>query len=62
VLFHTDNFVFRNEYQLATAVSPVTGTPAKAQVESFFQEGEPALGRMAQDFATRLVTAVVENY
>jgi outer membrane lipopolysaccharide assembly protein LptE/RlpB len=62
VLYHTDNFVFRNEYQLATALSAQTGNPSKPQVESFFQEGEPALGRMAQDFATRLVTAVMENY
>lgn len=60
VLYHTNNFVFRNEYQLAT-VGP-TGTPSKSQVEEFFQEGEPALNRMAQDFATRLVAAVTENY
>lgn len=60
VLYHTDNFVFRNEYQLAT-VGP-TGTPSKSQVEEFFQEGQPALNRMAQDFATRLVSAVTENY
>jgi outer membrane lipopolysaccharide assembly protein LptE/RlpB len=62
ILYHTDNFVFRNEYQLATALSAETGNPSKPQVESFFQEGEPALGRMAEDFATRLVTAVMENY
>lgn len=62
VLFHTDNFVFRNEYQLATAVTTANGTPSKSQVEEFFQEGEPALNRMAQDFATRLVAAVMENY
>jgi hypothetical protein len=60
VLYHTNNFVFRNEYQLAT-VGP-TGAPSKSQVEEFFQEGEPALNRMAQDFATRLVAAVTENY
>jgi outer membrane lipopolysaccharide assembly protein LptE/RlpB len=59
VLYHTDNFVFRNEYQLATsAPSP----NVRGDVESFFQEGEPALDRMAQDFATRLVAAVTENY
>jgi hypothetical protein len=34
----------------------------RGDVESFFQEGEPALDRMAQDFATRLVAAVTENY
>jgi len=55
VLYHTDNFLFRNEYQLATSLSP-------ANVESFFQEGDPALDRMSKDFAQRLVAAVTENY
>jgi hypothetical protein len=50
VLYHNDNFVFRNEYELST------------DVRSFFQEGDPAVDRMAQDFATRLVAAVTENY
>jgi len=49
VLFHTDNFVFRNEYELST------------DVKSFFEEQDPALDRMAQDFAKRLVAAVTEN-
>ncbi len=66
VLYHTDNFVFRNQYQLAsTGIDPATGqpiTPTKAQVESFFQEGDPALDRMAHDFASRLVSAVLENF
>jgi len=59
ILYHTDNFTFRNEYQLATRG---TGTPSQSEVETFFQEGEPALDRMAQDFAARLVAAVTENY
>ena len=50
ILFHTDNFVFRNEYELST------------EVKSFFGEQDPALDRMAQDFAKRLVAAVTENY
>jgi outer membrane lipopolysaccharide assembly protein LptE/RlpB len=50
VLYHNDNFVFRNEYELSS------------DVPSFFQEGDPAVDRMAQDFASRLVTAVTENY
>lgn len=66
VLYHTDNFIFRNQYQLAsTGVDPTTGQPitsTKAQVESFFQEGDPALDRMAHDFASRLVSAVLENF
>jgi outer membrane lipopolysaccharide assembly protein LptE/RlpB len=66
VLYHTDNFVFRNEYQLASAQTSTSsggaGTFTKAQVESFFQEGQPAVERMSRDFATRLVAAVTENY
>jgi outer membrane lipopolysaccharide assembly protein LptE/RlpB len=50
VLYHNDNFVFRGEYELST------------DVRSFFQEGDPAIDRMAQDFAARLVAAVTENY
>lgn len=68
VLYHNDNFVFRNEYQLATTCVPGPGqicpvvTDTKSQVESFFQEGQPAAERMAQDFASRLVSAVTENF
>ena len=65
VLYHTDNFVFRNEYQLATSCAQTgaaCSTPTRNQVESFFQEGEPAADRMAQDFAARLVAAVTENF
>ena len=50
VLYHNEKFLFRNEYQLST------------DVRSFFQEGDPALDRMAQDFAARLVAAVTENF
>ena len=50
VLYHTDNFIFRNEYEIST------------DVKSFFEEQDPALDRMAQDFAKRLVAAVTENY
>jgi hypothetical protein len=50
ILYHTDNFVFRNEYEIST------------DVKSFFQEQDPSLDRMAQDFAKRLVAAVTENY
>jgi outer membrane lipopolysaccharide assembly protein LptE/RlpB len=50
VLFHTDNFLFRNEYELST------------DVKSFFQEEDPALDRLAKDFAQKLVAAVLENY
>jgi outer membrane lipopolysaccharide assembly protein LptE/RlpB len=50
VLYHTDNFVFRSQYEIST------------DVKSFFDEQDPALDRMAQDFAMRLVAAVTENY
>jgi len=50
LLYHNDNFLFRNEYQLST------------DVKCFFQEGDPALDRMAHDFAQRLVAAVTENF
>jgi outer membrane lipopolysaccharide assembly protein LptE/RlpB len=50
VLYHNANLVFRNQYELST------------DVRSFFQEGDPAVDRMARDFASRLVTAVMENY
>jgi outer membrane lipopolysaccharide assembly protein LptE/RlpB len=50
ILYHNDNFVFRNEYEIST------------DVKSFFEEEDPALDRMAQDFAKRLVSAVTENY
>jgi hypothetical protein len=50
VLYHNENFVFRNEYEIS------------AVVKSFFEEQDPALDHMAQDFAKRLVAAVTENY
>ncbi len=50
ILYHNDNFVFRNEYEIST------------DVKSFFEEQDPALDRMAQEFAKRLVAAVTENY
>ena len=63
VLYHTDNFVFRNEYQLATAGQNIQSpNESKGNVEEIFQESDPAFDRMAQDFATKLVAAVTENY
>src|ERR1700681_2312240 len=50
LLYHTDNFIFRNQYEIST------------DVKSFFAEQDPALDRLAQDFAARLVAAVMENY
>jgi outer membrane lipopolysaccharide assembly protein LptE/RlpB len=50
VLYHSDNFLFRSEYEISTNVT------------SFFGEQDPALDRLARDFAQRLVAAVTENY
>lgn len=63
VLYHSNNFVFRNEYQLATAgQSTLAPNESRGNVEEIFQESDPAFDRMAKDFATRLVAAVTENY
>jgi len=50
ILFHSDNFLFRNQYELST------------DVKSFFEEQDPALDRLAKDFAQKLVAAVLENF
>jgi outer membrane lipopolysaccharide assembly protein LptE/RlpB len=56
ILYHTDNFIFRNQYEITTDVNNPNS------VKTFFEEQDPALDRLAQDFAARLVAAVVENY
>jgi outer membrane lipopolysaccharide assembly protein LptE/RlpB len=56
VLYHTDTFVFRNEYE----ISADTADPA--DLKNFFNQQGPALDRLAQDFAARLVAAIIENY
>jgi outer membrane lipopolysaccharide assembly protein LptE/RlpB len=50
VLYHSDKFIFRNEYEIST------------DVKSFFEEQDPALDRLAHDFAQRLVASVTENF
>jgi outer membrane lipopolysaccharide assembly protein LptE/RlpB len=59
VLYHTDNFLFRNQYEISTNVNNPTDPTA---IKNFFEEQDPALDRLAQDFAARLVAAVMENY
>jgi outer membrane lipopolysaccharide assembly protein LptE/RlpB len=61
ILYHTDNFLFRNEYEIPTVVSS-TGQVNPATLAGLFQEQDPALDRLAQDFAARLVAAVTENF
>ena len=62
VLYHTNNFVFRNEYEIPNIVNPSTGQVNGATLAGFFEEQDPALDRLAQDFAARLVAAVTENF
>jgi Lipopolysaccharide-assembly len=50
VVYRDDNFVFRNEYQVSS------------DVNQFFQEEDPALGRMSRDFASDLVSRVLEGF
>ena len=49
-LYENDNYVFRQPYEIST------------DVNSFFQEESPALDRMSQDFAARLVSDILENF
>ena len=66
ILYHTNDFLFRNEYELGSPQTTTSGgggpSFTKAQVETFFQEGQPAMLRMSKDFASRLVAAITENY
>lgn len=55
VLYHSENFVFRNQYEISTNLDP-------NDLKSFFEEQDPAVDRIARDFASRLVAAVIENY
>ena len=50
VVYQNDNFVFRSEYQVSSDVS------------RFFQEEDPALGRISRDFASDLVSRVLEGF
>jgi outer membrane lipopolysaccharide assembly protein LptE/RlpB len=49
-VYHQDDMVFRDEYQIST------------DVQSFFEEQDPALDRMSRAFATKLVSNVLENF
>jgi hypothetical protein len=50
VLYHNDNFVFREPYEIST------------DIPSFFEEESPALDRLSRDFAQRLVADVLEQF
>ena len=48
--YKNDDMVFREQYQIS------------ADVQSFFEEGDPALERMSRDFASKLVSNVLEKF
>ena len=50
VLYENQGFLFREEYEISTDVT------------SFFEEQDPALDRLARDFAATLVAAILENF
>ena len=50
LFYRNDNFLFREQYEVST------------DIPSFFDEVDPALDRLARDFAARLVAALVENF
>jgi hypothetical protein len=50
MLYKNDNYIFREPYEIST-------DPSK-----FFDEQEPALERMSREFASRLVSDVLENF
>jgi hypothetical protein len=50
VLYRNDDYLFREPYEVST--DPAT----------FFDEQGPAMGRLARDFASRLVADILENF
>ena len=49
-VYENDDMVFRDEYQISS------------DVQSFFEEQDPALDRMARDFSAQLVSNVTEKF
>jgi len=49
-VYKNDDMVFRDEYQIST------------DVQSFFEEQSPALGRMSRDMASQVVSNIVESF
>lgn len=50
VLFTRSDYIFREEYEISS------------DLESFFEERNPALGRLAEEFAATLVSAILEDF
>ena len=49
-VYQNNDMVFRDEYQISS------------DVQSFFEEQDPALERMSRDFAAQMVSNVTENF
>jgi outer membrane lipopolysaccharide assembly protein LptE/RlpB len=49
-VYHNSDMVFRDEYQISS------------DVQSFFEEQNPAIDRMARAFASQLVANILENF
>ena len=49
-LYHNDDLTFRDEYQISF------------EPQSFFNEQDPALGRMSRDLASHLVSSILEGF
>jgi outer membrane lipopolysaccharide assembly protein LptE/RlpB len=49
-VYKNDDMLFRNQYQIST------------EVNSFFEEQDPALERMSRDLASHLVSDILENF
>jgi outer membrane lipopolysaccharide assembly protein LptE/RlpB len=49
-VYHNDDMIFRDEYQISSDPT------------SFFNEQDPALGRMSRDLASHLAAAVLEGF
>jgi outer membrane lipopolysaccharide assembly protein LptE/RlpB len=49
-VYQNNDMVFRDEYQIST------------DVQSFFEEQSPALGRMSRDMAAQIVSNIVESF
>lgn len=49
-LFVRDDYVFREDYEISS------------DLDSFFEERNPALGRLSEEFAAALVSAMLEDF
>ncbi len=50
LLFTSSNYTFREQYEITS------------DLDSFFEERNPALDRLGRDFAATLVSAILENF